>query len=172
MLLSTTPRTVLYFIAAVAIFWPSLAHAESPPSTALHFTADGQYILVPHTEELDTIGGELTVEAWVKPDAIILSRGYSSIVSKQLNGTGYMSASNLLGPAPGFKAEVAGIQVTSEAQPGAGAWQHVAAVWDGQLKIYVNGQFSGIITPVIQSPTRSTYGLAPVRLAQIPTGVG
>ena len=56
-----------------------------------------------------------------------------------------MSASNLLGPAPGFKAEVAGIQVTSEAQPGIGAWQHVAAVWDGQLKIYVNGQFSGVI---------------------------
>ena len=66
---------------------------------------------MPHTEELDTIGGELTVEAWVKPDAIILSRGYSSIVSKQLNGTGYMFATNLLGPAPGFKAEVAGIQV-------------------------------------------------------------
>ena len=29
MLVSTTPRTVLHFIAAVAIFWPSLEHMLS-----------------------------------------------------------------------------------------------------------------------------------------------
>ena len=145
-----TARNVLHFIVAVAIFRPCVAHAQTRPSTALRFTADGQYVLVPHTEELDIIGGGLTIEAWVKPETGILSRGYSSIVSKQLNGTGYMLATNNRAntPIPGhaFKAEVRGMQVTSASQPAIDGWQHVAAVWDdGQLKIYVNGQFSGII---------------------------
>ena len=126
------------------MFWLIPAFGQTP-STALRFTADGQQVLVPHTDELDLISGRLTIESWVRPDASILSRGYSSIVSKQLNGTGYMTASNLVGPEPGFKAEVAGIQVTSQSRPVAGVWQHVAAVWDGQLKIYVNGQLNGVI---------------------------
>ena len=162
MLLSTTHRTVLHFIAAVAIFWPSLAHAESPTSTALRFTADGQYVLVPHTNELDMISAGLTIEAWVKPEAGILSRGYTSIVSKQLNGTGYMLAINNRAntPIPGFafKAEVGGIQVTSASQPAIDGWQHVAAVWDdGQLKIYVNGQFDGVINT--GSPIPNSFDL-------------
>ena len=135
---------VIQLIAAMAMFSIIPAFGQIP-SGALRFTADGQYVLVPHTDELDSISGGLTIESWVKPDASILSRGYSSIVSKQLNGTGYMTASNLLGPAPGFKAEVAGIQVTSLSQPVVPIWQHVAAVWDGRLKIYVNGRLEGVI---------------------------
>ena len=133
-----------FIYLTVTMFWLIPAFGQTP-STALRFTADGQQVLVPHTDELDLISGRLTIESWVRPDASILSRGYSSIVSKQLNGTGYMTASNLVGPEPGFKAEVAGIQVTSQSRPVAGVWQHVAAVWDGQLKIYVNGQLNGVI---------------------------
>ena len=133
-----------FIYLTVTMFWLIPAFGQTP-STALRFTADGQQVLVPHTDELDLISGRLTIESWVRPDASILSRGYSSIVSKQLNGTGYMTASNLVGPAPGFKAEVAGIEVTSQSRPVAGVWQHVAAVWDGQLKIYVNGQLNGVI---------------------------
>jgi len=45
-----------------------------------------------------------------------------------------------------FKSEVGEFQVRSASQPGIDAWQHIAAVWDsGQLKIYVNGQFDGVI---------------------------
>jgi len=45
-----------------------------------------------------------------------------------------------------FKSEVGEFQVRSASQPGIDAWQHVAAVWDsGQLKIYVYGQFDGVI---------------------------
>ena len=133
-----------FIYLTVTMFWLIPAFGQTP-STALRFTADGQQVLVPHTDELDLISGGLTIESWVRPDASILSRGYSSIVSKQLNGTGYMTASNLVGPEPGFKAEVAGIQVTSQSRPVASVWQHVAAVWDGQLKIYVNGQLNGVI---------------------------
>ena len=73
-------------------------------STALRFTADGQYVLVASTDEVDKISRGLTIEAWVKPEAGILSRGYSSIVSKQLNGTGYMLATNNRAntPNPGY----------------------------------------------------------------------
>jgi Concanavalin A-like lectin/glucanases superfamily/FG-GAP-like repeat len=133
-----------FIYLTVTMFWLIPAFGQTP-STALRFTADGHQVLVPHTDELDRISLGLTIESWVRPDASILSRGYSSIVSKQMNGTGYMTASNLVGPEPGFKAEVAGIQVTSQSRPVAGVWQHVAAVWDGQLKIYANGQLNGMI---------------------------
>ena len=147
---SKTARIVIHLAVSVAMFWTSLAYSQTPPSTALRFTADGQYVLVPHTNEVDTISAGLTIEAWVKPEAGILSRGYQSIVSKQLSGTGYMLAINNRAntPIPGyaFKAEVRGIQVTSLSQPAIDGWQHVAAVWDdGQLKLYVNGQFDGVI---------------------------
>ena len=132
-----------FIYLTVTMFWLIPAFGQTT-STALRFSADGQQVLVPHTNELDLISGELTIESWVKPDASLLSRGYSSIVSKQLNGTGYMTASNMLGPFPGFHAEVAGIQVASQSRPNPGVWQHVAAVWDGQLKIYVNGQLDGV----------------------------
>jgi hypothetical protein len=126
-------------------------------STALRFTADGQSVMVPNTEAVGLISGELTMEAWVRPEAGILSRGYSSIVSKQLGGTGYMLATNNRAgtPDPGhaFKAEVGGSQVTSGAQPAIDGWQHVAAVWQGgHLRIYVNGQVEGMIETGVPIP--------------------
>ena len=141
-------------------------HGQHQPrhgqSTALRFTTDGQYVLVPSTDKVDMISRGLTIEAWVKPEAGILSRGYSSIISKQLNGTGYMLATNNRAntPDPGhsFKAEVDGIQVTSGSQPAIDGWQHAAAVWDnGQLKIYVNGQFDGVINT--GSPIPNSFDL-------------
>jgi hypothetical protein len=115
-------------------------------STALRFTADGQFVQIPASGAIDEISSALTIEAWVKPEAGILTRGYTSILSKQLNGTGYMLATNIASPDHRFKAEVDGIQVTSGSQPAINGWQHVAAVWDGgELKIYVNGQFDGMI---------------------------
>ena len=145
-----TARAAIHLAASVIIFWTSQVYSQTPPSAALRFTADGQNVVVPHTNEVDTISAGLTIEAWVKPEAGILSRGYQSIVSKQLSGTGYMLAINNRAntPIPGFafKAEVRGIQVTSLSQPAIDGWQHVAAVWDdGQLKLYVNGQFDGVI---------------------------
>src|SRR4051794_22759184 len=92
---ASTVRTILRSIAVVVVSWPAVAYGQSNAS-ALRFTADGQYVIVPaHPDQLD-ISGALTIEAWVKPDAGILPRGYSSIVSKQLNGTGYMLATNTL----------------------------------------------------------------------------
>ena len=117
------------------------------PSTALRFTADDQHVQVANSDAIDMISGPLTIEAWVRPEAGILARGYSSIVSKQLGGTGYMLATNV-GPETGhrFKSEVGGLQVTSNSQPAIDGWQHIAAVWDeGHLTIYANGQFDGVI---------------------------
>lgn len=120
-----------------------------PTSYALRFSADGQRALVSEVQGLD-ITGPLTLEAWVKPEAGILTQGYTSIVSKQLNGTGYMIATNNTANTSvqehRFTAEVAGKQIPSASQPVLGAWQHIAAVWeDGQLKLYVNGQLDGVI---------------------------
>jgi hypothetical protein len=136
--------SVISWFVMAAICGPALAYGQAN-STALRFSADGQYVLVPFHSQLD-VSGDLTIEAWVKPEESILSSGYSSIVSKQLNGTGYMLATNMVGPEPGFKAEVHGNQVTSGSQPAVDGWQHVAAVWsNSELKIYVNGQFDGVI---------------------------
>jgi Concanavalin A-like lectin/glucanases superfamily len=124
-------------------------------STALRFTDDGQYVLVPGTKTIDDITQELTLEAWVKP-APDLPQGYRSILSKQMNGSGYMLATN----GDRFKAEVGGAQVTSGSQPATNGWQHIAAVWDSALrilKIYVNGQFDGALGT--SHPTANTFEL-------------
>jgi hypothetical protein len=65
-----------------------------------------------------------------------------------------MLATNI-GPGSGhrFKAEVDGRQVTSGSEPAIDGWQHVAAVRDGgQLRIYVNGQFGGVIETGAPAP--------------------
>jgi Concanavalin A-like lectin/glucanases superfamily len=119
---------------------------EDKPSTALEFTADGEYVVVAGTKAIDMISRELTIEAWVKPSRD-LPAGYRSIVSKQLNGTGYMLATNVdvTDQTLHFAAEVGGVQVKSTSQPAFDGWQHVAAVWDGRLKLYVNGQLDGVV---------------------------
>jgi hypothetical protein len=139
--------SLLTAIASAAV--PASAHTEGA-STALRFTSDEQHVLVPGSDELNEISGGVTIEAWVRPEAGILLRGYSSIISKQMNGTGYMLATNNRAntpePSHGFFAEVGGLQVASRSQPAIDGWQHVAAVWnDGQLRIYVNGQLDGAI---------------------------
>ena len=160
------PLVVMSLLLAPLWFAATLAGAQVPPqdreSTALRFTADGQSVMVPNTDALGLIAGELTMEAWVRPEAGILSRGYRSIVSKQLRGSGYMLATNNRAgtPDPGhaFKAEVGGLQVTSSAQPAIDGWQHIAAVWQGgQLRIYVNGQVEGTIAT--GAPIPNTFPL-------------
>jgi hypothetical protein len=110
-------------------------------STALRFASDGQYVLVPSNERIDDISRGLTLEAWVK-SAVDLPGGYRSIVSKQMNGTGYMLATNDF---VHFKAEVGGEQAATASEPSREGWQHIAAVWDGRLKLYVNGQLDGVL---------------------------
>jgi hypothetical protein len=127
-----------------AVRKPAPDAAAVEPGSALRFTNDGHYAVVPNTAAIDMISGPLTLEAWVRPEAGILARGYSSILSKQMGGTGYMLATNLSPAGRAFKSEVAGRQVTSRAQPAIDGWQHVAAVWEsGRLRIYVNGQLDG-----------------------------
>jgi hypothetical protein len=115
--------------------------ASKKRSTALRFASDGQYVLVPNTERIDDIAHGLTLEAWVK-SALDLPGGYRSIVSKRMNGTGYMLATNDF---VHFKAEVAGRQATTASEPSREGWQHIAAVWDRRLKLYVNGQLDGVL---------------------------
>jgi hypothetical protein len=131
-------------------------------STALQFAADGEYVLIPSTDQVDDISRQFTLEAWIKP-AVGLPGGYRSIVSKQMAGTGYMLATN--DTPVHFKAEVAGDQVTSSSQPSPDGWQHIAAVWDGLLKIYVNGQIDGVL-----QTSRPIPNVFPVYIGSSPFG--
>jgi hypothetical protein len=157
------PRAlVIVRLAGALCLAASPVAAQLTAPTALRFTADGQSAVVPNTDAVDLITGELTIEAWVRPEAGIRSRGYRSILSKQMGGTGYMLATNYGSGGPpsahAFKAEVGGVQVTSRAQPAIDGWQHVAAVWTGgYLAIYVNGQMSGIIGAA--APTVNAFPL-------------
>lgn len=119
---------------------------EEKTSTALEFTADGEYVVIANTRPIDMISRELTIEAWVKPSSDVPA-GYRSIISKQLDGTGYMLATNVdvADQTVHFAAEVGGVQAKSTSQPAFDGWQHVAAVWDGQLKLYVNGQLDAVV---------------------------
>ncbi len=140
---------------------------------ALIFSSDGQSVVVPYSLSLD-VTGPLTIEVWVKPDAGILARGYDSIVSHQMSGSGYMLSTNFYSYAdtsPGgrhsYAFETGGVQLTGTSQPRIGQWTHLAGVWDaGVMKLYVDGQLES----QTNQPSLPTSNLSSLFIGSSPFG--
>ena len=104
-------------------------------------------------------GRSLSIEAWVKPDAV--DQGEAQLVSKLLPGTGGDWA--LLQSDADFvfqfypQGSTSAVRATAAGAFGAGTWTHVAVVFDNaanSLKLYVNGSLrvpQGIILDIEDS---------------------
>ncbi len=107
---------------------------------SLRFNGNGSknVVIVPDSDSLD-ISGELTFEAWIKPDgtqeggAGIICKGYGSNEIFCLDIAS--SKFRFIVRAPSL------FLLTSNSTVDIGKWQHVAAVYDGTtMKIYINNQ--------------------------------
>jgi hypothetical protein len=111
---------------------------------------------------LDTFdyGNQLTVEAWIKPDAVEDRRniwddyGNPGVVFKISNGGLQFSISTPEHPGPGITVYDGTINVSE--------WQHVAGIYDGsEMRVYINGVHTGEIKStsgtIIDNPGSPTY---------------
>jgi hypothetical protein len=110
------------------------------PDKALWFFRDAQRALVPDGAKLH-LSGQMTVEAWIKPDESVAGRKASYVLSKWATGSG-------------FWVRMAGGRQPLELQFGIGdqsfnapytppmdQWTHVALVCDGnEARLLVNGK--------------------------------
>lgn len=105
---------------------------------AMKFDGEADYIEVPDSDEFKISGKAVSVEAWIKIEALPVN--YSMILSKR--GTEYMFAINSEGEPGCFflgdNTVGAGKMNLSE-----GIWYHVVWIWDessGQANVYVDGE--------------------------------
>lgn len=100
---------------------------------ALYFSEDGQGVQVPDSDSLD-VTGPLTIEAWVYANPGIYDAYYNFIVSKHMNGTGYVLHTF------GWDKESKIIQFDNSFVLPAKQWIYIAYVWnEGVDTLYING---------------------------------
>jgi hypothetical protein len=127
------------FVNAIRV----LENAPLGQGGAAEFNGVDSYIRVPNAF---TYGGELTVEAWIKPEklegqlVIWDDYGNPGVLLAVKAGMVQFGISTSQHPGPGI-AVLAGQLQTN-------VWQHVAGVYDGQtLRVFVNGVDSGVTEP-------------------------
>ena len=135
----------------------SLGLRSAPVNSALQFTGT-EYINLGNRPELQ-ITGDLTIEMWIKPDAIPAS-GRQSPFSKAYGGEGAITleSNGLLSYYFGTAGAMAQpyYSVTSTEPLVGGQWSHIAVVRDlsnGEITWYINGQPKGIYTADVSSTT-------------------
>ncbi len=148
------------------------------------FSLDGvdDYVEVPDSPSLTPPSSSITLEAWVKPDAV---NGNYVIISKynsnnpSVNGVSwYLGLDTIIGPGhlrfaiyQNPAVSIARTIDTNNPVLSAGVWQHVAATFDlatQEMKIYVNGvevpntldPTSSIMTSIADSNTPVRIGVA------------
>ncbi len=120
-----------------------LYSADTPQgsSSSLDFDGAGDFVQV---QDAFDYGNQLTVEAWIKPDAMDGQRviwddyGNPGVLLVVNNGKVQFQMSTQADPGPGA--------VMVEGTLSAGQWQHVAGVYDGsQMRVYINGVDTGTV---------------------------
>ena len=109
---------------------------------ALVFDGINDLVSVADSDSLDST--RMTISAWVKPGAL---SDWRSLIMKERTGTGtagfvyaLYAASGSQGPSAYIRQGGALHNTTPAAALAAGAWQHLAATFDGtRLRVYVNG---------------------------------
>jgi chitodextrinase len=106
-------------------------------SGALAFDGSTSYVAIANSQSLDPTS-QLTVEAWVKPQTLLDTQ--KMIVDKASAYT-----LGIIGGEVSFGVSGPGLAVTSSgAGLAAGAWYHIAGVYDGaSIRVYVNGEEKG-----------------------------
>jgi hypothetical protein len=134
--------------------------------SALSFDGADDYVSVPDSASLD-LGGSLTVEAWVWPEAL---SGYHTIAFKGTT-TSVNYFLDLLADEVDFGFTSSGWRehVTPSANVPAAAWTHVAAVYDrsaNQVRLYTGG----VLRATFSQSRNLTSNGAPLRIGASPFG--
>jgi hypothetical protein len=117
---------------------------DADDNDAASFDGSNDYVTVPHTSSLAPTSA-ITVEAWVKPDAI--AGGYGRVVAKPYTSyaapyNDYALVVNGAFSLPGFELTIAGTQRTQYTLPvlPTDSFSHLVGTYDGStMKFYVNG---------------------------------
>ncbi len=132
------------------VFTFTTAEAIAPvinrgPGYALNFDGTDDYVSVPDHNSLD-LTNALTIEAWIKPEALTTQR----LITKAVNQTmdGYELSLSAAGASADqkffvrFNQQTTGDdnRVNSVTKYETGKWYHIAATYDGSIiNLYVNG---------------------------------
>lgn len=124
------------------------------PGEALHFDANDYVDLTSAVTNSLTGKNKLTVEAWVKPNlgsnGRVIVGNYSTVGNNSMQFLLRVWQNQYYQFFIGSGAVGSYTSVNSAIAPVAGAWTHVAGVWDGTVAtIYVNGNASGTVTASI-----------------------
>ena len=125
---------------------------------ALSFNGSNARVNVPDAASLHLTTG-MTLEAWVNPTAV--SSAWRDVVYKG-NDNYYLSATSSSGSKPAGGGQVGGsyAEAYGTAALAANTWTHLAGVYDAdtnQLRVYVNGELSGVGTHA--TPWHAAAGL-------------
>jgi len=113
--------------------------ADGKYNPALSFDGVDDYVQVSHSSSLNIGGSEITLEAWIKANALPPAGQRWQILGKadayalQLSDGGNGKARVWLGPLTGY--------IETNPVISTGSWYHLVGVYDGNsVKIYINGE--------------------------------
>lgn len=136
-------------ITALLLATTGLASAQGH---ALRFTAHRQGVVIPDCPALD-ITGNMTLEAWVRPDEAAREEIFKFIFSKNHGGIGYALVMIGSGDEQRYQFEVGGPKIVEYGMYQGyneaafrGTWVHLAAVADDKLvSLFINGIACGSV---------------------------
>ena len=155
----------------VAMLFVAVPVAADLTNYALEFTS-GDAVVVPDSASLD-ITGPITIEAWVRPSALISTSSFNFIVSKNMGGTGYALLD--WGPASSesyrFEANNKSIDLSVQGTTPLqiDVWTHVAGVWDAGIgMLYIDG----VLNNTRPNPNPPLSNDLPLYIGGSPFGAG
>lgn len=130
----------IFLIVALVALGIATTNVTAATDYALRFSQDGQGVQVPHSESLN-LNGNFTIEAWIYAEPPIYNAYYNFIISKHMNGTGYVLGASGRDKDSKFIAGGQGdTQVETTFTLPAKQWMHVALVSNEDTNsLYVNG---------------------------------
>lgn len=142
--------SILCCLFFAATFLPPRSSSQGT-LRSLSVNGSGQYLTAPNSASLN-ISGAITVEAWIKLNAI--TGNYQTIASREAfqqagTGGGYRLAITNLGKPrlDLFQTHNTYTTLYGATTVPTGVWQHVAGVFDGsQMRIYLNGVLDGSLS--------------------------
>lgn len=135
----------LYSVGVAADRWNN-------PDGAVSFSGSNSRIVVPNIAAYNSLGSEFSISAWIYPTTV---SGIRTIVGKVNSGRdivlrvhdGKLTAHYFVNNYVWCSAQTATIN--------ANEWSHIACTWDGDLKIYHNGELLQSVQPQ-ESPNFSS----------------